>query len=173
MIYQQDSKMAVATTYSSKEYGDFVISEIYDGATASKFGGTEDLHVKADELEQIKREALIFANPDLKEIYRQMDVRFIDKIDGREAYVVTANVDERQRERLYFDTETGLLVRRVAFTPTLLGNFQYQFDYADYKKFGGVKLPATIRFAVPNIRWTRKILKVKNNVKIDEARFQM
>jgi hypothetical protein len=171
-ILQKGDKMAIATTYSSKEYGDYVISEIYDGTNAAKFGGTKDLHVKADELEQIKREAMIFANPNLKDIYKQLEVRAIDKIDGREVYLVTANVDEKQRERLYFDVENGLLVRRIASTPTVLGNFVYQIDYADYKDFGGVKLPTMIKFAVPHINWTRKILDVKNNIKIDNMKFK-
>lgn len=170
-ILQKGGKMMIETVYTSKEYGDYVISEIYDGTKAAKFGGSKDLHVKADELEQIKREAQLFANPNLKEIYRQLEVRAIDKIEGREVYVVTANVDDNQRERLYFDVASGLLVRRIAATPTVLGNFVYQIDYKDYKDFGGVKLPTTIAFAVPHISWTRKILDVKNNVKIDDEKF--
>ena len=100
-----------------------------------------------------------------------MDFRFVDKIDGREVYSVSALTAEDARERLYFDAQSGLLVRRVASAPTILGLFQYQVDYADYKDFGGVKLPTEIKFAVPNIRWTRKVLEVKNNVVIDDLRF--
>ncbi|MCB1024482.1 MAG: photosynthetic reaction center cytochrome c subunit, partial [Acidobacteria bacterium] len=170
-VFQSGNKMAVSTTYTSEEYGDYVIHEVYDGVKAAKFGGTKELHVKADELEQIKREAQILSGADLNSVYQKMDVRAIDKIDGREVYVVTANVDEKNRERLYFDVENGLLVRRIAFTPTVLGNFQFQIDYSDYKDFGGVKLPTSIKFAVPHISWTRKILDVKNNVRIDDAKF--
>ena len=53
----------------------------------------------------------------------------------------------------------------------VLGNFVYQVDYMGYKNFGGAKLPATTRFAVPNISWTRKILEVKNNAAIEDAKF--
>ncbi|MGI8668564.1 MAG: c-type cytochrome [Aridibacter sp.] len=170
-ILQKDGKMLVKTIYPSKEYGDYVIEEIYDGEQAFKLGNGEKVKLKPDEIEQIKREAQIFANPNLKEIYPKMDFRSVDKIDGREVYVLNASTAENGRERLYFDVQTNLLVRRVAFTPTVLGNFQYQVDYKNYKDFGGVKLPTTTRFAVPNISWTRKILDVKNNVKIDDAKF--
>lgn len=170
-IWQKGEKMMIETVYSSKEYGDYVISEIFDGTNAAKLGGAKNLHVKSDELEQIKRESQIFANPNLKNVYKQLEVRAIDKIAGREVYLVTANVDDAQRERLYFDVASGLLVRRVAATPTVLGNFVYQIDYADYKDFGGVKLPTTITFAVPHINWTRQVLEVKNNVRIDDAKF--
>ena len=40
----------------------------------------------------------------------------------------------------------------------------------EYKDFGGVKLPATTRFAMPGITWTRKILEVKS-VTVDDAKF--
>ncbi len=170
-ILQKSSKMSIQTIYPSKQFGDYVIKEIFDGATAFKLGNGEKIESKADEIEQIKRNAQIFANPNLKAIYPKMDFRFVDKIDGREVYLVSASISETQRERLYFDVATGLLVRRAASTPTILGNFVYQVDYADYKDFGGVKLPTTIKFNVPNISWTRKILDVKNNVTIDDAKF--
>ena len=41
----------------------------------------------------------------------------------------------------------------------------------DYKDFGGVKFPTTIRYNVPNITWTRKITDVKINAPVDDAKF--
>jgi hypothetical protein len=85
--------------------------------------------------------------------------------------VLGAKIAGNAVEKLYFDVQSGLLVRRVAASPTVLGEFVYQVDYAEYKDFGGVNLPSVVKFAVPNIRWTRQILEVKNNVAIDEAKF--
>ncbi|MBK8303970.1 MAG: hypothetical protein IPK98_11430 [Chloracidobacterium sp.] len=68
---------------------------------------------------------------------------------------------------------TWRLVRSFAVSAssmTILGQFQYQVDYSDFKDFGGVKLPATTRFAVPNISWVRKITEVKN-VAVDDSKF--
>lgn len=170
-VLQKGTKMSVTTVYPSKQYGDYTVKEIFDGKTAAKFGNGVKIELKTDENEQIKREAQFFANADLKTIYAKMDFRFVDKIDAREVYVLTASTAENVRERLYFDVQNGLLIRRVASTPTVLGAFQFQVDYTEYKDFGGVKLPTVIKFAVPNIRWTRKVLDVKNNVTIDDAKF--
>jgi photosynthetic reaction center cytochrome c subunit len=170
-ILQKGNKLAVKTIYPSKQYGDYVLTESFDGTAARKVGNGVEIVLKADESEQIKREAQLFVNPNLKLIYPKIDFRFVDKIDGREVFVLSATTAENIRERLYFDAQTGLLVRRAASTATILGNFVYQVDYADYKDFGGVKLPTTINFAVPNIRWTRKILDVKNNAPVDGAKF--
>ena len=170
-ILQKGDKILTTTTYNSKEHGNYVVVESYDGANSRKTGNGKEIRLKTDEAEQIKRNAQIFSYADLKTVFPKMDYRLTDKIDGREVYLVFATTAENQRERLYFDATTGLLVRRVASTPTILGNFQYQVDYADYKDFGGVKLPTTVRYAMPNISWTQKIIEVKDNAAIDDAKF--
>jgi photosynthetic reaction center cytochrome c subunit len=169
-IWQKANKIVATTTYNSKEHGNFVVTEGFDGTTAWKKGTNGEIHLKADEMEQIKREAQLWTG-DLKSIYSKIDFRFLDKLDGREVYILTAQTADNQRETLYFEVQSGLLVRRVARSQTILGPFVYQFDYADYKDFGGVKIPTTIKFAVPNIRWTRKILEVKTNVNVGDAQF--
>lgn len=170
-ILQKGTKMSVRTIYPSKQYGDYTVEEIYDGANARKLGNGAAIELKPDEIEQIKREAQLFANADLKAVYAGIVFDSIQKIDGREAFVLSAKTAAGSFEKLYFDAASGLLVRRVAETPTVLGAFVYQVDYAEYKDFGGVKLPSVVKFAVPNIRWTRKILEVKNNVNVDDAKF--
>ncbi len=165
-VWQKANKILVAT-----KYGDFTVTEAFDGTSAWKRGNGDEIKLKPDEQEQIKREAQLFASTNLKAIYPKMEFGIVDRIDGREVYQVRATTANNLRERLYFDAANGLLVRRIAYTPTILGNFPYQVDYADYKDFGGTKLPTSIRFAVPNITWTRKVLEVKINEAIDDAKF--
>jgi hypothetical protein len=167
IIEQKDAKLRIDTFY-----GPLIVSEISNGQTAWKIAGKDKIELKADEMEQIKREAQLFATADIKGIYLKMDFRFVDRIDGREVYYIQATTAANGRERLYFDKATGLLVRRAAATPTILGMHTFQVDYLDYKDFGGVKLPTTTKFAVPQIYWTRKIEEVKNNTVIDDARFK-
>ncbi|MEP7076600.1 MAG: c-type cytochrome, partial [Acidobacteriota bacterium] len=152
-------------------YGNTIVSEGFDGIKGWKAGNKQAIWMKPDEAEQLKREAELFSPANIKTIYPKMDFRFVDRIDGRDVNVIFATTAAGLRERLSFDVETGLLVRRSAATPTILGNFVYQVDYVDYKVFGGVKIPTTIRYAVPNISWTRKISSVKINVPIEDAQF--
>lgn len=165
-IWTKGDKSIISTTY-----GNYVIKEIYDGKDAWKVGGGAKIELKADEAENIKREAQLFANPNLKAIYPKMEVRFFDRLDGKEVWIIQATTADNKRERLVFDSTTGLLIRRASSAQTVLGNHVFQVDYQDYKDFGGAKLPATMKFAVPNIYWTRKILDVKNNANVDDAKF--
>lgn len=165
-LWQKGAKAINQTTY-----GTYIVSEVYDGTNVWKQANGAKIELKADEIEQIKRDAQIFANPDLKTVYSKLELRFFDKLDGKDVWIVQATTADNKRERLVFDALTGFLVRRSASSPTILGNFTYQVDYLDYKDFGGVKIPTTIKFAVPGIYWTRKIVEVKNNVTIDDAKF--
>ncbi|MBX3299978.1 MAG: c-type cytochrome [Acidobacteria bacterium] len=157
-IWQEPGMFRVDT-----RYGDYLISEVVEGEKVRKTGNKEPITLRPDEMEQIRREAQLFANPDLASVYTKLDFRFVDRIDGREVYLVLGTTSSGARERLYFDTATGFLVRRVATAMTVIGPFPFQVDMSDHRDFGGVKLPATVRYAMPAISWTRKIQEVRNN----------
>jgi photosynthetic reaction center cytochrome c subunit len=167
-IYYKDGKYSTKVTY-----GERWVSDLYDGREAAKFGKFQKIDITPDDAEQIKRDAQLFRPTDLKTIYPKMEFRFLDRIDGRDVYVVQATTASNVRERLYFDAASGFLVRRVVATPTVLGNFVYQVDYSDYKSFDGVMLPTTIKESRPNIIWTKKITAVKNNAAIDDSVFKV
>ncbi|MFM9903179.1 MAG: c-type cytochrome [Pyrinomonadaceae bacterium] len=165
-IFQKGIKFAANTSY-----GTYVVSEVFDGVEFWKLGDKVKIDLKMDESDQLKREAQLFANPNLIPLYSKLEFRFLDKIDGREVNMILATTTDNKRERLYFDAANGLLVRRAAFTPTIFGNHVFQVDYKDYKDFGGVKLPTTINYAMPQIQWKRKITDVKINPAINDAKF--
>jgi len=77
-------------------------------------------------------------------------------------------------ERLYFDAQTGLLLRRITTTPTIVGLIPEQVDYDDYRDVGGLKLPFTIRVTAIDSynNSTRKFTEIKLNVPVDETKFK-
>jgi len=109
----------------------------------------------------------------LKDQFSRMAVAGKDKINGREVYVVRANTTDNRRERLFFDVETGLLVRRSSSVVTPVGTIPEQVDFEDYREVEGMKLPGTIRVSAvdPFYSITRKFTEIKLNVPIDDKRF--
>ena len=73
--------------------------------------------------------------------------------------------------RLWFDEQTGLLVRMVRYSETPLGRNPTQLDFADYKDVDGVKIPLRWTIARPNGRFTIQVTDVQQNVPVDDARF--
>ena len=69
----------------------------------------------------------------------------VAKIDDRESYQVVIEDSSTQSIQLFFDVESGLLLRRVNVTNTMLGPLNVQWDFSDYRDVSGLKLPFLIR----------------------------
>jgi hypothetical protein len=94
-----------------------------------------------------------------------------EKVGEHEAYVVVARAGGT-RQRFYFDTTTGLLVRRVIVTDSPIGPIPQQTDFDDWRDAGGAKYPFYVRasFVDPWNSTTRKYSEVKLGA-IDPAGF--
>ena len=94
----------------------------------------------------------------------------------REAFIVEALSLDNKNEKLFFDTRTGLLLRRTVLNSIKLGLDPEQTDYEDYREVDGVWLPFIVRVSYlddNHYGTTRKLTEVKQNVSIDDARFDM
>ncbi len=73
--------------------------------------------------------------------------------------------------QLYFDEQSGLLLRELRYAESPLGLNPTQIDYADYRDVDGVKTPFRWTIARPSGRFTIQLEQVKQNVPIDDAKF--
>jgi len=92
------------------------------------------------------------------------------QIDGKGTTVVSGRVGPAT-EQFFFDSASGLLLRRVVATRTVLGTLREQIDYADYRSVGDLKLPFEIKVTNYNTLDTFKVADAKVNVALDDARF--
>ena len=95
-------------------------------------------------------------------------------IDDKDVAVVqgTAN-GGRSSIKLYFDKESGLLVRQVRYADTIIGRVPIQVDYSDYRNAGaaGVKLPFHVVTTWTDGRSDVLLTSAEANVAIDAAKF--
>jgi hypothetical protein len=68
---------------------------------------------------------------------------FSESVDGKLAHAFETG-SGADRQRLYFDAQTGLLVRRQRYIPTAFGEFPSNTDFESYQTVGGVRLPQRI-----------------------------
>jgi photosynthetic reaction center cytochrome c subunit len=109
----------------------------------------------------------------LKQRYTRLAARRIDKVEARDAYVVYAFKQAgAPPDWLYFDTQTGLLLRLVEFNATPLGNDPTYTDYHDYRNVGGgLKYPFQVdRYGMAAFT-TISVQKVQNNAPVDSSKF--
>ena len=107
----------------------------------------------------------------LKEMFNKVEVRGTEKLGDHDAYLVVGLREGKTPLRLYFDQQSGLLVRLVRFGETPLGRMPTQIDYTDYREAGGVKIPFRWTLARPGGRFTIQVNDVQLNVPVDDAKF--
>ena len=72
---------------------------------------------------------------------------------------------------MYFDTETGLMLRSDSITVAPEGEQATTTFYDDYREVEGTKSPFKIRAKTPAFEINTVITEIKYNVPIDDAKF--
>jgi hypothetical protein len=126
-------------------------------------------------LDQMKSIFLSFSNLKLKEEFPRLRLGGRDKIGDRNVVIVSGTTSDNHRARLFFDAETGLLLRRISYTETMVGVIPEQIDFEDYRDVDGVKLPFTVKVSSvePGLVSTRKYSEIKLNAPVDDSKFKM
>jgi hypothetical protein len=96
-----------------------------------------------------------------------------DKIGDHDTVIVTAKIDSTRRQRLFFDTTSGLLLRRVILTLSPVGEIPEQTDFDDYRDVGGTKFPFYTRVSLvdPWTGATRRYSEVQIGAPVDDKVF--
>jgi photosynthetic reaction center cytochrome c subunit len=92
-------------------------------------------------------------------------------LDGHPADVIDGKMPGGVRVKLFFDKQTGLLVRQTRFTDTVVGTIATHVIYSDYRTVAGVKIPFEWQVTWVDGQSTIKLASVQPNVAIDAARF--
>jgi photosynthetic reaction center cytochrome c subunit len=127
--------------------------------------------MSASENESARLDADLHFPVHLKTLYPKFTVEKGEKIDGHDTYLVEGREEGRPPLRLYFDTQTGLLLRLVRYAQSPLGLNPTQIDYADYREADGVRVPFRWTVARPGNHFTIQVEEVKQNVPVDDAKF--
>jgi photosynthetic reaction center cytochrome c subunit len=93
------------------------------------------------------------------------------EIDEREVQVVQGTSVGGTMATLFFDAESGLLVRMMRYTNSRVGRLPTQIDYSDYREAGGVKMPFRWTVTWLDGRENFELTEVQPNVPIEAATF--
>lgn len=108
-----------------------------------------------------------------RKLYPKVEMRGVQTVNGRDAYVLIGTPTRLSPEKFYFDKETGLLVRHDATYPAATGPISSESYYEDYREVDGVKHPFLTRERLNNeLVIVTRYLYMKHNVPIDDSTFR-
>ena len=123
------------------------------------------------ENEAARVDADFYLPADLPSFYSKFTAVPGEKIDGHDTWLVVGRSEGKPPMRLFFDKDSGLLLRQIRYADSPLGRNPTQIDYADYRVADGVKIPFRWTIARPGNRFTIQIDQTQQNVPIDPANF--
>ena len=90
----------------------------------------------------------------------------VTAIDDKDVNILQGMGAGKTRFKLYFQTQTGLLVRQVRYADTPVGMVPTQVDYSDYRDVAGVKMPFKMITTWTDGQWTVQLDQVQPNAAI-------
>ncbi len=123
------------------------------------------------ELDDARREANFYHAVELKKNYTKMTVKGIERVNEHDTYLVEATRAEGAPDRMYFDTQTGLMVRSVNQRYTTDGITEFTADVADYTEVDGVKLPFSVRQTGASATFIIRFTEVHHNLQLTDSQF--
>jgi outer membrane lipoprotein-sorting protein len=163
------------TTISHGVYGDSITT--YDGrngwvAAPDSVTPVPVLPLTGGDLDGARVEAELTFPTRLKQMLIEWRVGTPFTIDDREVYVVQGKIAPRDLPiKLFFDQQSGLLLRLMYYADTAVGTIPTQVDYADYRDVAGIKIPFKMTRTWTDGRSIIELRSVEFNVSIDAAKF--
>jgi hypothetical protein len=122
-------------------------------------------------LDGLKLDAELSFPGQIKMELTNLRIGYNESIDGKEVQVVQGTGPRGLLATLFFDKQSGLLVRIIRYSRTPIGRVPTQVDYYDYRDVDGIKFPFKYKFSWLDGRDSFTINNVKVNVPIDESKF--
>jgi photosynthetic reaction center cytochrome c subunit len=147
---------------------------VYDGRNgwlAAPLRPVPVLALDGKELEGLKLDAELAFPTRVKEMLSKWRVGIPTTLADRDVQVVQGETTGGAMVTLYFDDESGLLLRQIRYADSPVGRIPTQVDYSDYRDVSGVKLPFKWTTTWLDGRDTFELTELKANVPIDPAKF--
>lgn len=129
-------------------------------------------------LDEATKEETVFEFHLVPELYYKeagikIAVTGVEKVEGKDAYVVEFTFPSGNKSSQYFDAETGLKVKSVKTLNTPQGQMTQSIGYQDYKEYGGVKFPQVITQNIGPQTLKLEVTSMEVNVPVEDEAFKL
>ncbi len=170
IVFKQPNKLFAKQTTSQG-----IIIQASNGTTGWIQTSKGTTQMTAETLQQFNTLLALFGPIKIPDAVTRAEVAGITKVGDHDSYALTITDNPTQSTQLLFDVESGLLLRMLNVTNTMLGPLNTQRDFSDYRDIGGLKLPFTIRTSDVAAFDTavRKFSEIKIDLAVDDNIFEM
>ncbi len=145
----------------------------YNGQTGWEKSPRGVREINQPEIQDLKLDADFYSPLNFLKNYSGLKFTDVKVLNNDTVYVVEGTSSKIRRYKFYFSTRTGLLVRKVQYDKTLLGDLKIETDYNHYKNINGVLFPDDIRVANYERNEDIKYSNISANVPVENSLFEI
>lgn len=144
----------------------------YDGKVAWSSNPIQGSREKTGlELAQIKLNNNLYRFIDMDKLYSKLEVKGIEKVGDKDAYVLVATPAGLPASTMYFDVNSGLLLRSDNIVITPEGQQPVKVFIEEMKQVEGVMVPYKIKTVLPAFQILMTSTEIKSGPPIDDSKF--
>lgn len=124
------------------------------------------------QMAELEQDAEVYRAGKIRSLYETVTLEGKARLSGRDVYIIEGKPSKGPAEKLFFDTEGGLLRRwdMVRRNPQR-GNVFVKVHLDDYREVDGVKVPFKVRFAFESFELTLNVDVLEHNLTVDDSLF--
>jgi outer membrane lipoprotein-sorting protein len=128
------------------------------------------MHLSGGDVTGAKIDATLIFSTGIKQLYSRWLVAGTT-IDDTDVWMLEGIALGELPLKLYFDQESGLLVRALRYSDTVIGYNPTQLDFSDYRPVNGIQVPYQRIVTWTDNQTTVELENVQLNAAIDAAKF--
>jgi Predicted Zn-dependent peptidases len=117
-----------------------------DKGKSSGMGGQKEL--TGEELNKLKEQSDLFPEISYEKLNYKTELKGVEKIDGKDVYVLDITSPSNTLTTEYYSVETGLKLRSVSYVDTPNGKLSQTTDVLEYETVNSVKFPKKMKTVV-------------------------
>jgi zinc protease len=149
--------------------GQPVVKQLYDGKTGTRSQMGHEGPMTDEELAEHKSTKGIFEHLYYNDGGYKMEVKGVEKVNGKDAYKVLITSPAGTTFTEYFDIANGLLVRLEKSAKMQGQEIQQTIDFSNFKKVGNVLFPFTTNISSNSAMGSQEMTVELKDIKLNEG----
>lgn len=125
--------------------GQVVEKQVLNGEKGKSSGMQGSKDVTGEELEKLKLDAELFPEVNYQKLGYKTELKGIEKVNGKDAYVLGKISPSNSISTDYFDVETGLIIRSTSTSDSPMGKMTQTTDVLEYTTVNNVQFPKKMK----------------------------
>lgn len=148
--------------------------QVYDGKRGKESGMQGTKEIEGDDLKALAEEATLFGELKYKTAGYKLELKGIEEVNGKDAYVLEVTNPLNKKETSYYDVVSGLKVKSVQVQEVeQAGPMTQTTELTNYKEVGGIKFPHDISQTVGPQALKITVNSIEMNTKLKDEVFKV